>query len=421
MNSKIMSFGKSSILCLALIVVLPQIGATSSNRLNPDADKIIKERVLSMNTAISTRYNADVKKFIHFYLYKNRKMSSELLGKLPMYLPIFKEIAKQKGVPEELVYLPIIESALLPHAVSHMGATGLWQFMAPTGRVMGLHNNGFADERKDPVKSTEAALEYLKILHEMYGDWSLSLAAYNCGAGNLNKAIRRSPKKVRNFWDVQAYLPKETQEYLPRLIAASYLAKHYQDHGIEPTEVQADYLSTSVTKVSGRVSLKKVALAMNLKYGFLKALNPSYNGDFIPDSKEDNYLIIPYDKLDIFLQEFGSMDDIVMAGEPEYAVMSAEAATFVVVDSKSASATKVANLSSRQKSNNIPKDNGTDQYFKNATAINDRTYRYIKLASGSSLKDVAHSYGVNINIIIIENNISLKNLPQQGDIIRIPV
>lgn len=421
MNSKVMSFGKSSIMYLAMIAALPQIGAASSNRLNPEADKTIKEKVLSMNTAISTRYSADVKKFINFYIHKNRKASSELLGKLPMYLPVFKEIAKQKGVPEELVYLPIIESALLPHAVSHMGATGLWQFMAPTGRVMGLNVSSFVDERKDPIKSTEAALDYLKILYDTYGDWSLSLAAYNCGAGNLNKAIRRSPKKVRNFWDVQAYLPKETQEYVPRLIAASYLAKHYEDHGIEPTEIQSDYLSTSVTKVSGKVSLKQVALAMNLKYGFLKALNPSYKGDFIPDTKSDNYLIIPYDKLDVFLQEFGSMDDIVIVGEPEEAVLSAEAATFVVVDSKSASATKVANLSNKEKSNNIPKDNGTDQYFKNATAINDRTYRYIKLASGSSLKEVAQTYGVNINVLIIENNISWNNLPQHGDVIRIPV
>src|SRR5690606_27290948 len=150
--------------------------------------------------------------------------SEKLIGKIQIYQPLFEFLLKEKNLPQEFKFLPVIESGLRPGAISRVGAAGLWQFMQPTANVMGLRMNTYVDERRDPVKATEAALEYLQYLYNRYGDWTLVLAAYNCGEGNVNKAIRKAGGK-RDYWKIQQFLPKETRDYIPKFIAVSYMFK----------------------------------------------------------------------------------------------------------------------------------------------------------------------------------------------------
>ena len=191
------------------------------------------QRLSDLPNIIEMPYNRLVRRFIDLYLNERRKQVEAMLGAGVYYFPIFEQALDQSGLPIELKYLPIIESALNPRAVSRVGATGLWQFMYATGKMYGLQINSLTDERRDPVKATYAATKYLKSLYSMFGDWSLAIAAYNCGPGNVNKAIRRSGGK-RNFWDIYYYLPRETRSYVPLFIAANYVMTYYAEHGICP-------------------------------------------------------------------------------------------------------------------------------------------------------------------------------------------
>lgn len=181
----------------------------------------IGRRLYELPTTIPMDYNSYVKRYIDVYTKQRRDQTAKMLGLTRVYFPIFEEHLDRMEMPIELKYLPVVESALNPHARSRVGATGLWQFMLSTGRLYGLNVNSYVDERKDPYKSTEAALRYLKRSYEEFGDWLLAIASYNCGPGNVRKAIRRSGGK-RTFWEIRPYLPRETRGYVPAFIAVNY-------------------------------------------------------------------------------------------------------------------------------------------------------------------------------------------------------
>lgn len=273
---------------------------------NPVFEKeVYIERLKRIPSVIELPYNDVVQKFIDRYSGRLRHSVSYMLGASNFFMPIFEEALETYGLPLELKYLPVIESALNPKAVSRVGATGLWQFMLTTGKQYGLNVNSLVDERRDPVKSSYAAAHYLSDLYKIYGDWNLVIAAYNCGPDNINKAIHRS-KGVRDYWQIYPYLPKETRGYVPAFIAANYIMTYYCEHNICPmiTRLPA---KTDTIMVSKNVHLEQVASVCNIDLEQLRALNPSYRRDIVPGLTALSPLRLPQTEVGKFIDREDSV------------------------------------------------------------------------------------------------------------------
>ncbi|MCB8994527.1 MAG: LysM peptidoglycan-binding domain-containing protein [Bacteroidales bacterium] len=254
-------------------------------------DSVYIERLGKLPTVVELSYNRVVKNFIDLYTEKRRDRVEIMLRLSDYYFPMFEEIFDRYGIPEELKYLSIIESALNPRAVSRAGATGMWQFMYYTGKTYGLTINSLVDERRDPQASTIAAAKFLKDLYGIYNDWTLVIAAYNCGPGNVNKAIRRSGGK-RNYWDIYYYLPRETRGYVPAFIAATYVMNYSREHRLYPADVDFDFLTDTIM-VREKLHLKQVSEVMGIPIAQLRDLNPQYKYDIIPGDSKPLALRIP--------------------------------------------------------------------------------------------------------------------------------
>ena len=264
-----------------------------SNTPNIDAtDEVYIQRLSKMPTDIEMPYNQVVRSYINMYTQRRRQLVENMLGMSLYYMPIFEEALERKGLPLELRYLPVIESALNPDAVSRVGATGLWQFMLPTARGLGLEINTLVDERRDPYASSEAAASYLKQLYEMYHDWSLAIAAYNCGPGNVNKALRRAGGDNKDFWSIYYLLPQETRGYVPAFIAANYVMTYYNEHNISPALARRPIITDSI-HVTKRVHLKQISDVLNIPVEELRVLNPQYRKDIIPGDTRPYSLVLP--------------------------------------------------------------------------------------------------------------------------------
>ncbi|MBD5248076.1 MAG: transglycosylase SLT domain-containing protein [Barnesiella sp.] len=256
-------------------------------------DEELTQRLLTMPTAIEMPFNSIVKSYINMYVDRRRNLVENMLGMSTYYMPIFEAALEQEGVPLELKYLPIIESALNPNAVSPVGATGLWQFMLPTARGLGMEINSLVDERRDPVTSSRMAARYLKQLYDIYGDWSLAIAAYNCGPGNVNKALRRAGEGgKKDFWEIYPYLPAETRGYVPGFIAANYAMTYYDKHNISPALARRPILTDSVM-VKKRVHFQQIADVLDIPVEELRTLNPQYRQDIIPGDIKAYPLVLP--------------------------------------------------------------------------------------------------------------------------------
>ena len=255
-------------------------------------DSIYKARLRALPFVIEVPYNEIVRRYILRYVKHNPRQLASLQRKADYYFPLFEDILGKYELPFELCYLPVIESALNPQARSHMGAVGLWQFMPATGKKYGLEVNSLVDERMDPIRSTEAACRFLKALYSIFGDWNLVIAAYNCGPGNVNKAIHRAGGK-RDFWSIYPFLPKETRGYLPIFIAASYAMNYAQVHGICPASEML-YPVTDTIMTAERQHLKQIAANLDITLEELRRLNPQYARDIIPGGK-DYALCLPID------------------------------------------------------------------------------------------------------------------------------
>ena len=273
---------------------------------NPVFEKeVYIDRLKRIPSVIELPYNEVVQKFIDRYSGRLRHSVSYMLGASNFYMPIFEEALETYGLPLELKYLPVIESALNPKAVSRVGATGLWQFMLATGKQYGLKVNSLVDERRDPVKSSYAAAHYLSDLYKVFGDWSLVIAAYNCGPDNINKAIHRS-KGVKDYWHIYPYLPKETRGYVPAFIAANYIMTYYCEHNICPMVTRLP-AKTDTVMVSRNVHLEQVAAVCNVDIEQLRALNPSYRRDIVPGLTELSALRLPQTEVGRFIDREDSV------------------------------------------------------------------------------------------------------------------
>lgn len=261
-------------------------------------DSIYKVRLQALPFVIEVPYNEVVRRYILRYIKHSPRQLATLQRKSEYYFPIFENILAKHDLPYELCYLPVIESALNPHAHSHMGAAGLWQFMPATGKRYGLEVNSLVDERRDPIRSTEAACLFLKDLYKIFGDWNLVIAAYNCGPGNVNKAIHRAGGK-RDFWSIYPFLPRETRGYLPIFIAASYAMNYAQVHGICPAEPLLTMASDTI-RTTERQHLKQIADNLDIPLAELRRLNPQYPRDIIPGGKEYS-LCLPIEKTGAYI------------------------------------------------------------------------------------------------------------------------
>lgn len=256
------------------------------------SDSEIRQRLADLPAVIELPFNPVVRNYIDRYTKRGRAQVAGLLGLSNYYMPIFEQALEAQGLPLELKYLPVIESGLDPNAVSRHGATGLWQFMLASANGLGLEVNSLVDERRDPYASSEAAARYLKSLYDTYGDWTLAIAAYNCGPGNVNKAIRRAGGEPsdHDFWSIYSYLSPETRGYVPMFIAANYVMNYYDRHNISPV-LPTRPLVTDTVGINTRLHFDQISAILNIPVEELRILNPQYRADIIPGSAQKTYML----------------------------------------------------------------------------------------------------------------------------------
>lgn len=258
---------------------------------NAETKGVITQRLDQMSFPFEVKYNADVFNYIKRYTTAGYRDAELILGRTSIYFPIFEHYLSLYQLPQELKYLPIVESALIPDIKSHAGAAGLWQFVPVTARYFDLSINHHVDERLNPHESTEAAVKLLAYLYREFQDWALVMAAYNCGAGRVQRAIKQA--RCNNYWDLIPYLPAESRKYVPAFMAATYLVKHYEDHGLTPKYPSYDMQNTEVYRVYDYLRLYDLSQKCGLNFAEVKRLNPGYVNNYIPKSKAGHLLTLP--------------------------------------------------------------------------------------------------------------------------------
>lgn len=351
----------------------------------PTTDREYIDRLQRMPTVMEMPYNKIVRAFIDMYVERKKSLVESMLGMSLYYMPIFEQALDKNGMPMELKYLPIIESALNPTAVSRAGATGLWQFMLDTAKGMGLEINSLVDQRRDPYLSSDAAARYLKQLYNSYGDWSLAIAAYNCGPGNVNKALRRAGGGKKDFWEIYPFLPRETRDYIPAFIAANYAMTYYNHHNISPA-LASRPIVTDTVHVNKRVHFRQISDVMGISMDELRVLNPQYRTDVIPGDIHPYALILPNIQAYCYI---ANEDSIVNHNAELYARRD------VVEPSTGASITS--------------EDGG--QY------IEEVIVKYHKVRRGENLASIARRYGVSQQSIRRTNGIGRR--VRRGQTLRI--
>ena len=337
--------------------------------INPVFEKeVYIDRLSRIPSIIEMPYNDVVQKFIDRYSGRLRHSVSYMLGASNFYMPIFEEALEAYELPLELRYMPVIESALNPTAVSRAGATGLWQFMLPTGKRYGLNVNSLVDERRDPIKSSYAAAQYLSDLYKVFGDWTLVIAAYNCGPEQVNKAIRRSNGE-RDYWKIYPYLPKETRGYVPAFIAANYIMTYYCDHNICPMKTRLP-AKTDTLMLSKNVHLEQIAAVCGVRIDELRALNPAYRRDVIPGATELSCLRLPQTEVGKFID---NEDSIYNYKSEELMAKRTE----VEVNKQAASTTSSKRSATRRRSRTRA--------------------RYVTIRSGQTLSELAEKHGTTVS------------------------
>lgn len=282
--------------CLLATAITASAAPNESSKSSPVkftslSNDVIRERIDRIDLPFEAPITNSVRDYIKQYTVNGYKDSELILGRTAMYFPIFEHYLSVYQLPKSLKYLPIVESALRAEVRSSAGAAGLWQFVPIAARHFKLEINKAVDERMDPYRSTEAAVKMLDFLYSELGDWPLVLAAYNCGLGRVQQAIKRA--RCKNYWDIQQYLPNDTRRYVPSFIAAAYLGNYYQEHGLTPRYPDIDLQDTRVFRVYSNLSFYKLAKAINLPVNVLTSLNPGFVGRYVPYNRKGHFLIVP--------------------------------------------------------------------------------------------------------------------------------
>lgn len=339
------------------------------------SDSVYCERLNVMNemSPFHLDCNEHTLKTIKFFVEKRRGFARVVLGRSELYFDMFEEKLAEYNMPIELKYLAVIESGLRPQVKSRAGALGLWQFMYRTGRMFGLEENSYIDERMDPELATDAACRYLKKLYDIYNDWNLALAAYNAGPGNVNKAIRRSGNKL-TYWEVRPFLPRETQGYVPNFIAAAYLLTYHAEHNIIPAEATVRYNQLDTMCLEKGVHFSTISQLLKFDEEEIRRLNPIYKLDFVPKGNPAYCITLPLEKIG----ELVSLEDSLY--QLEFATYS-------------------------KKENKLP-----TTVKPSATSSSPKSYLYHKVRSGETLGTIASRYGTTVSKIQRLNGLSSSRI-----------
>ena len=338
----------------------------------PVNDSIYAERLDRLPSIIEMTYNDVTKQFIERYAIRHRTLVSNMLGLSHYYMPMIESALDSYNMPQELKYLPIIESAFNPKAVSRVGAKGLWQFMFATGKIYGLKANSYIDERFDPLKSTYAAIRYLRDLHKFFQSWDLAIAAYNCGPGNVKKAIIRSGGKT-NFWQIYRFLPRETRGYIPAFIAVNYIMNYYEEHGITPMQPSLP-IATDTVHVNKNLHFSQVSELCNIELDAIRAMNPQYIRDIIPGKSETCILRLPNETITTLL----NLGDTIYTHKEELFFSKSQA-----------------------------------EQLEKGIKLNDggrSTAKRHKVRSGETLSQIARKYGVSVQQLKRANGLKSNNI-----------
>ena len=365
-----------------------QLDRNADSRPNPvTTDQDYIDRLGLIPSVIEMPFNSIVKNFIVMYSERKRQLVENMLGMSLYYMPIFEEALERHGLPLELKYLPVIESALNPSAVSRAGAAGLWQFMPGTATQLGLEINSLVDMRRDPISSSDAAARYLKQLYGIFGDWSLAIASYNCGPGNVAKAIRRAGGGKKDFWEIYPFLPAETRGYVPAFIAANYVMNNYDKHNISPALARKPILTDTV-HISRRVHFRQISDVLAIPMDELRALNPQFRTDLIPGDIRPYALVLPS------LQTFAYIAN-------EDSITNHDAQLYARRD-----IVEPANGS-------ISGSNSNGRY------VDELVVKYHTVRKGETLAKIAKRYGVTVASIRKANGFSSKKKIQRGQRLKI--
>lgn len=354
----------------------------SSNVVLNVSDSIYKLRLSKMPCLMEMPYNPTVRSYIDLYTVRKRRQVEYMLGMSNYYFPIFEQVLSANNLPLELKYLSIIESALNTTIVSRMGAAGLWQLMIGTGRMYGLEINSLVDERLSPIKATNAAAHFLKDLYSIYGDWNLVIASYNCGPGNISKAMRRSGGK-HDYWTIYPYLPRETRGYVPIFIAANYSLHYASEHNLCAATVNMPAMTDTVM-VHRRIHLEQIANVLNLPIEEVRLLNPQYRKDIVPGDIKPYEICLPLNYTNTFIQKIDEItaykaDELINNRRSQIEIQQAA-------------------------ENSIPGGAGKVIYYK--------------VKSGQSLGQIAAKFGISVKKLKSWNNIK-KSTIRKGQTLKI--
>ena len=361
------------------------------------------DRLKRLPTLIEMPYNEVVQKFIDRYSGKLRRSVSFMLGASNFYMPIFEEALEAYNLPLELKYLPVIESALNPKAVSRVGATGLWQFMLPTAKRYGLEIGTLIDERRDPVKASYAAAHYLSDLYKIFDDWSLVIAAYNCGPTNVNKAIHRA-KGNADYWSIYPYLPKETRGYVPAFIAANYIMNYYCDHNICPMVTELP-VKTDTVVVNKDIHFEQIAQILNIKKEHLRNLNPQYRHDIINGLNKPMALRLPSTLIGAFIDQ----EDSICAYRADELLQKR---TLVDVNEDEPSVSRSRSSYSRHSSSSSrsSRSGNSSRSSKKKNKKKRESNKSVTIKSGDTLSEIAARNGTTVSKLRKLNKISGNNI-----------
>ena len=403
----------SFVFCLALVgsSYVPMEGSIK-NYYGELSDVVLEDRIYNMNSQVDVRLTREVRESIREYTLGWRKGTERLLSKGNIYFPIFEKTLSEYGLPQELKYLSVIESSLRPTVESKAGAVGLWQFMKGTARMYKLKVTRSVDERKDPIKSTDAAARYLRDLHLEFGDWTLALCAYNCGPGRLRKAIRKSGSW--DFWTLRKYLPRETRRYIPKFIAASYLMNYHAEHGLIPDKLPFELEYTSSAKVFDRLNFVQIARESGVDVNTIKKLNPSYLYNYIPHNAEGrNVLTLPIDGMNKFMMTNYSAQ-IIQTAIVNSIVRRERRSILDFVELPNYLISSAGN----QDNNSLTERNEVISIITGKAV--EAQYEYHKLGKRETLYDYASSReDVSLNDILKLNGFTLNNPPRPGTVFKV--
>lgn len=356
-------------------------------------DKVYEDRLKMMATEIQLPYNEVVKRYI--VNYTRRGAFEGILGKAQYYFPIIEDALYKYNLPMELKMLPVIESALIPKAISSASAVGLWQFMLRTGKYYGLEVNSYVDERSDPVKATDAACRFLRDLYRMYGDWTLVIAAYNCGPGNVNKALKRVPE-AKTYWEIYDYLPRETRGYVPCFIAASYAYTYHKAHNMKPTTTEYPIVTDTIM-VNKLMHFGQVSSTLDIPIEIIRSLNPQYRIDVIPAKERPYSLVLPQNAITAFIENEREI----------YAKDSLYLDKYLNISNLSETSAAASTATSRQTSK------------KASTGTVSGTKVAYKVKRGDTLGAIAAKYKVTVNEIMKWNKLRSAKSLQVGQTLTI--